>query len=550
MILNYLFRLSEYFIAFLIFIFGLFFTNLYAQLNSEQIIEKAKTIYQKVDRISIDSTRQAPSMLRGILARNVNLEDDRQVRNILQNSSEIFKINNQSDDFKTIKISKDNLGMTHLKLQQEYKGIPVWGSQLILHASSSGDLREINGRFRPNLNIDVTPAISSERALKIALDELGPTQYRWLNTEQEESIKEVFNDDSRTWKPVPKLMIAPVNGNFNDSEYRLAWKMTIAADGSKLGNWEYFIDAQNGEIINKFNSIPDVSASGTSNYNGTISFEANYNASIHKFELYDATRNIKTYTANNTATYPGTMITSYSPMFNQSNAVDAHWGMTEIYDFWDEVFDRDSYNDSGGLIKNTVDYVWAGGESNNAQSPGGGQFLFGAGDGSLYSSITALDIVGHEFNHAIDDFEANLIYQGESGAIDESLADIMGTVIEFYATPSKANWSVGEDCYTPGTSGDAERYMNNPNDGGQPDTYHGMYWGGGVHTNSGVLNYCFYLMTEGGSGINDNNAAYTVAGIGIVKSRAIAYRAHSEYLYSSSNFSNAREAFLSATDDL
>jgi thermolysin len=229
MFINHLFRLSGYFAVFIIFFSGIFFTELYSQSSNEQILKKANAIYQKVERISIDSTRQVPSIVRGVLARNVNLEDDRQVRKILENSSEIFKINNQNDDFKTIRISKDKLGMTHLKLQQEYKGIPVWGSELILHASSSGELKEINGRFKPNLNLNVSPAISSERALEIALADLGPAQYRWLNPEQEESIKEVYKDDSRTWKPAPELVIAPEHGNFNDGEYHLIWKMTIAA---------------------------------------------------------------------------------------------------------------------------------------------------------------------------------------------------------------------------------------------------------------------------------------------------------------------------------
>lgn len=160
-------------------------TTVYPQIKKEQIMEKARTIYQKVERIQIDSTRAVPSIVRGILAHNVNLKDDRQARNFLQKSAELFKINNQTDDFRTLKVSTDKLGMTHLKLQQEYKEIPVWGSELVLHSSSSNELREISGRFVPNLDIGVNPAISSERALEIALNDLGPTEYRWLNPEQE-----------------------------------------------------------------------------------------------------------------------------------------------------------------------------------------------------------------------------------------------------------------------------------------------------------------------------------------------------------------------------
>jgi len=125
----------------------IFLIDVYPQVKNEQITEKAKSIYQKVERIQIDSTRAVPSVVRGILAQNINLKDDRHVRNFVQKSAELFRINNQTDDFKTIKVSSDELGMTHLKLQQQYKGIPVWGSELILHSSSSNEVREISGRF-------------------------------------------------------------------------------------------------------------------------------------------------------------------------------------------------------------------------------------------------------------------------------------------------------------------------------------------------------------------------------------------------------------------
>ncbi|MBU0558947.1 MAG: M4 family metallopeptidase, partial [Bacteroidetes bacterium] len=448
-----LFRLTERSIITFILSVFIFLNNVYPQVKNEQIMEKARSIYQKIERIVIDPQRAVPTTVRGILASNVNLNDDKQARSFLQKSADLFKINNQTDGFITKKVFTDEIGMTHLKLQQEYKGVLVWGSELILHSTSANQIREINGKFIPNLNIDINPSISSGGALEIALNNLGDAEYRWLNPEREKIIKEVYKNDSRSWKPDPKLMIAPMHGDFEKGEYLLVWKMTIAVDGEKLGNYEYFIDAKNGEIVNKFNSMPDVTGTGVSNYNGTVSFETYYNSSNQNYELYDATRNIKTYTANNSGTYPGTLLTDTDTTWTHKNGVDAHWGMQKVYDFWNIVFGRDSYNNNGSLIINTVDYMWPLPTGpNNARSAGGGQFLYGGGDGSDFSSLTALDFVGHEFNHAIDDFEANLIYQGESGALDESLADIMGTVIEFYSTPSNADWLVGEDCYTPNIS--------------------------------------------------------------------------------------------------
>ena len=117
MVTKNLFRSLESFTVFIIFFMCVSNNIIYSQVNNEQIMKKAKAIYQKVERISIDSTRQVPSIVRGILAYNVNLEDDRQVQNFLQKSKEVFKINNQTDDFKRTKISTDKLGTTHLKLQ-------------------------------------------------------------------------------------------------------------------------------------------------------------------------------------------------------------------------------------------------------------------------------------------------------------------------------------------------------------------------------------------------------------------------------------------------
>jgi len=122
-------------------------------------MEKARSIYQKIERIVIDPQRAVPTTVRGILASNVNLNDDKQARSFLQKSADLFKINNQIDGFITKKVFTDEIGMTHLKLQQEYKGVLVWGSELILHSTSANQIREINGKFIPNLNIDINPSI-------------------------------------------------------------------------------------------------------------------------------------------------------------------------------------------------------------------------------------------------------------------------------------------------------------------------------------------------------------------------------------------------------
>lgn len=140
----------------------------------------------------------------------------------------------------------------------------------------------------------------------------------------------------------------------------------------------------------------------------------------------------------------------------------------------------------------------------------------GYGSNGRFEDFTSLDVVGHEVSHGLIESLGGLYYQGESGALNESIADIFGTCLEkYYDIVSKKDlfdWDVGEDF------GTALRSMANPKSKRQPDTYGGQYWAstvspqdqGGVHTNSGVNNYMFYLLSVGGVGVNDKNVKYNI----------------------------------------
>ena len=150
------------------------------------------------------------------------------------------------------------------------------------------------------------------------------------------------------------------------------------------------------------------------------------------------------------------------------------------------------------------------------------------GDGSSTNGnkpLTSLDVCAHEIGHGMTSFSANLAYNKESGALNEGFIDILGNSVEFSQRPTKASWKLGEDFSY------VIRDMANPNAYRQPDTYGGTYWvnvvgctptGGatgndycGVHTNSGVLNFWYYLLVQGGSGTNDKGFAYNVTDIGL-----------------------------------
>ncbi len=237
-------------------------------------------------------------------------------------------------------------------------------------------------------------------------------------------------------------------------------------------------------------------------------------------------------------------------------ALDAHWGMEKTYDFYSTKLNRNSYDNNGATIKNFVHYDNA--MENAFWEPNLQALVFGDG-AATFSPLTSIDVAGHEFSHAVVTSTADLVYQGESGALNESFADIFGTAIEFFAKPTTADWTIGNEITL--TAPGYLRSMSNPNSGlsPQPDTYGGTHWedptntgsdNGGVHTNSGVQNYWYYLLANGGSGTNDLGNAFSVTGIGIDAATAIAYRNLSVYLNNNSNYTDAVSGSIQAAQDL
>ncbi|MFZ4412009.1 MAG: CUB domain-containing protein [Bacteroidales bacterium] len=250
-------------------------------------------------------------------------------------------------------------------------------------------------------------------------------------------------------------------------------------------------------------------------------------------------------------------------------ALDVHWGMEKTYDFYFNVFGRNSFDGNGSTIKqyinpspSVVQIVFGStGLPNNAfAAPAPYNFMvYGMGDGQTMNPLVTLDVEGHEFSHMVIGNNGNggLIYQNESGALNESFADIFGTCIEFYAN-ANANWTIGENIVI--SSPYYFRSLSNPNIGltPQPDTYLGTNWhstsnssdNGGVHTNSGVQNFWFYLLCQGGTGTNDLGNSYSVTGIGITQARQLAYKNLTTYLGPNATYLDAYNGSLLAAQSL
>ncbi len=449
------------------------------------------------------------------------------VENAQKFLKENFDLKEQEEAFKLLKEKTDDLGYTHVKLQQMVNGIPVYGSEYIVHFDKEKNIYTSNGKFdiKAKDYKQKGDFIKAEDAIEIAKNDVS----------YEKGEDDLINAE---------LYLYEVNGEYIPVFLvRVNWLAE-----SSFGDWRVFVDAASGKVVHKYNSIKFGKPTNGTNVIGTgtgvlgDTKTVNLLQSGSTYYLQDMTRTtggIFTYNAANGTRLPGTLMTDTDAVWNattQRAAVDAHFYVGKTYDYYKNVLGRDSYDDNNAAIKASVHYY-----TNYVNAFWDGrQIVFGDGDG--YNSLAlsgGLDIIAHELTHAVDSYEADLIYQNQSGALSESFSDVMATAVEFYAQPSHADWLMGEDVWTPGTPNDALRSLSNPSAYGDPEHMDDYYYttsdNGGVHTNCGIPNKAAYLV---------GNA------IGADKMGKIYYRALSTYLVSSSDFSACRVALLQSATDL
>ncbi|SHL74056.1 M4 family metallopeptidase [Flavobacterium chilense] len=496
---------------------------------------------------------------------------------------------NQS--FSKVKTESDKDGFTHEKFQLYEQGIKVEFANYTLH-SKEGKLVSMNGEFYALQNVKTTPKLSNQAAFAKAIAHTGAKQYLWETPEDAAAMNYE--------KPKGELVLLPdmeEQGEDRKSDkVRLAYKFDIYAT-NPVSRGDLYIDAETGKVlfynatikhlgeyshgaklksakINPINQKQTVSskaaivaANAATRYSGTQVIQTTLSGS--SYILADATRGlgINTYNMKKGTSYTAAVnftdadnnwtAAEYNNTNKDNGALDAHWGAEKTYDYWSAVHGRNSYDNAGAIIKSYVHYSSA---YDNAYW-NGSVMTYGDGSGTYFDILTAIDVAGHEIGHAVCTYTANLAYQKESGAMNEAFSDIWGACIEYNAAPTKSTWLIGEDIER--RSGHLSlRSMSNPKTEGQPDTYGGTYWVNvsctptssndycGVHTNSGVLNHWFYILSVGKSGTNDIGSAYNVTGITIEKAAKIAYRLESVYLTANSTYANARTSGIQSAIDL
>ncbi|MEI7947597.1 MAG: S8 family serine peptidase [bacterium] len=480
---------------------------------------------------------------------------------VLDNLASFFQIKDAKKEFTVRKVAPDTLGFHHVRVSQTHQGLRVVGGELAVHFNKKGQAYEVNGQYVPDINVSVIPLITAEYATQIAQADLKG-----------------LGNPAGTLAKAPELVVFAL-----DAEPRLAYELTLSyrAPGATPGRWRYWIDGLQGKILLRYNDIKRIAPPTSNGSNSAITGSAltgeggavtnvpGWYENTGNYYLYSKTLNWCVYNVAtngypdfNTYAYRTTADWGVSDRSEMSVAL----GFDQIQRYFSQVHGLNSFDGAGAFaranVHEGVDYV-------NAYWDGSA-FYFGDGDGVSANSLAVLDIAGHEFTHAVTDYSANLIYYSESGALNESFSDIFGSCVEFFSqkddrvsyparTPGQADWLCGEDSWLEST---ALRDMRNPANTAtvgagneQPTRYQGTYWYygtgdyGGVHYNSGVQNFFFYLLCEGGSGTNDG-IAYSVTGIGITNAEQVAYRALTVYCTDHTDYRTVRGAWLSAAQDL
>lgn len=207
---------------------------------------------------------------------------------------------------------------------------------------------------------------------------------------------------------------------------------------------------------------------------------------------------------------PGKLVRKEGDPPTQDDAVNEAYDYSgDVYDFYQQVFNRDSLDDAGFPLISSVHVGDPLGEPMSNAFFNGRQMAYGDGDGKLFIRFTkSLDVVGHELAHGVVSFTSNLEYYFESGALNESFADVMGSLVTQWKnqqTADQADWYIGNEILGPEakikcirTLKGEKAYENDPEFGTdpQPKHYKDLYTGSrdrkGVHINSGIPNHAFY----------------------------------------------------------
>ncbi|MET8716797.1 M4 family metallopeptidase [Streptomyces sp. NPDC004735] len=443
-------------------------------------------------------------------------------------------------------VVKDVDGTVHTRYERTYNGLPVLGGDLVVHETKAGKAEGVTKATKAAIKVSsLKPTIAAAKAEKQAV-----------------AAAEAAGSEKTAADQAPRKVVWAATG-----EPTLAYETVVGGlqDDGTPNELHVITDAATGEKLYEYQGIE--TGTGKSLYSGTVTLNTTPSGST--YNLTDGTRGgHKTYNkAHASTSSAGTLFTDADDVWgtgaasssttDQTAAVDAAYGAQKTWDFYKSTFNRSGIKNNGVAAYSRVHYGNA--YVNAFWDDSCFCMTYGDGSGNTHP-LTSLDVAGHEMSHGVTSNTAGLNYSGESGGLNEATSDIFGTGVEFYAANSSdvGDYLIGEEINING-DGTPLRYMDKPSkDGGSKDYWSSTLGNLDVHYSSGVANHFFYLLAEGSgsktiNGVSYNSPTYsgsTVTGIGRAKALQIWYKALTTYMTSTTKYSGARTATLSAASSL
>jgi Zn-dependent metalloprotease len=459
----------------------------------------------------------------------------------------------EDDEFRVVRTIVDPDGASHVRYSRTYKGLPVYGGDIVVHNRPDGSDADSSVGLAQPLRLEVKPVIAKKDAARAATGRFSGE----VNTVSD-----------------PALVVEAANG-FG----RLAYETVVsgvAADKQTPSVLHVLVDAITGEVIRTTDEVESivfdpVVGTGNTYYSGTVPLDVTYTWDQYlgfQYRLIDQVRggnttcdmwNAKGACSTNFPDEDG--IWGDGTVANrQSVGADAHYGAAMAYDYFKNVHGHVGVFGDGSGVQSMVHF------GNNVENAfwNNGSITYGDGDGNRHP-FTTLDVVGHEMTHGVTQVLAGLIYKdGETGGLNEATSDIFGTMIEFYAANPNdpGDYDIGEKIDNFGTGGSI-RYLYNPGHDGfsyscwdPSDAYLDP------HRASGPGNHFFFNLAEGSGDTQYGTSplcgnAPPVVGIGRDEAAQIWFRALSVYFVSNTTYVNpdnkantARAYTLRAAADL
>ncbi len=515
------------------------------------------TIHTPIQVYQVDQNNM-PTLIKGNLEA-YNLDLSRQAYEYLAAIADFFEIDDPSTEWKILKIDEDKIGMHHIHLEQVKDGVAVYDGKIILHAKHNR-IESMTGRGFPTPSLNTTPLIDKDEIERRVVDHLkSHGEYKEItgNLKQMTNLKQMESE----------LVIYHIEGRAELE--RLVYHVDVYEN---LGSHKSMIvDANSGEILKAIDLIckahshlppPDGPTTATAtDLNGSTRTLNTYEVG-GDFVLLDASRPMFSESQSVIPNEPvGAVwtldafdetpqgdnfdvghVVSSNNQWNSATAVSAHYNAGIAYEYFLNVHNRNSINGSGGNIISIINVTDENDNSMDNAFWNGVAMFYGNGATDFLPLAGGLDVAGHEMSHGVVQATANLRYEGESGALNESFADIFGAMMD------RDDYKIGEDVVKISSfPTGALRDMANPNNGGsqlgdrgwQPAHVNEQYFGdldlGGVHINSGIVNKAFHLFAET---------------VGKDKAEQVYYRALTQYLTQSSQFVDARNAVVMSASDL